>query len=140
MYFYFIRSWIKQNKTKRKMKTETIYFQNIQKSFTFWISENEEEPFKMLDLAKPQDMWFHSEKYSSCHVIISLDKDAEIDLSKKERNTILKRGAFLCKTHTKKLRCLPATTLSFLYCKIENIRRTEKAGQVITVNTKTIMI
>ena len=122
------------------MKTETIFFQNIQKSFTFWISENEDEPFKMLDLAKPQDMWFHAEKYSSCHVIVSLDTDAEIDLSKKEKNTILKRGAFLCKTHTNKLRCIPAKTLSFLYCKIENIRRTEKAGQVITVNTKTIMI
>ena len=122
------------------MKTETIFFKNIQKSFTFWISENEEEPFKMLDLAKPQDMWFHAEKYSSCHVIVSLDTDAEIDLSKKEKNTILKRGAFLCKTHTNKLRCIPAKTLSFLYCKIENIRRTEKAGQVITVNTKTIMI
>ena len=122
------------------MKTETIFFKNIQKSFTFWISENEEEPFKMLDLAKPNDIWFHAEKESSCHVIVSLDKDAEIDLSKKEKNTILKRGAFLCKTHTNKLRCIPAKTLSFLYCKIENIRRTEKVGCVITEKTKTIII
>lgn len=122
------------------MKTETIYFQNIHKSFTFIISENENEPFKMLDLANPQDIWFHAEKESSCHVIVSLDKDSEIDLSKKERNTIIKRGAFLCKTHTNKLRPHPAKTLSFLYCKIGNIRRTEKAGQVITQNTKTIMI
>ena len=122
------------------MKTETIFFKNIQKSFTFWISENEGEPFKMLDLAKPPDIWFHAEKESSCHVIVSLDKDAVIDLSKKERNTIIKRGAFLCKTHTNKLRSLPAKTVSFIYCKTENIRRTEKAGCVITENTKTIMI
>lgn len=122
------------------MKTEIIFFKNIQKSFTFIISENEGEPFKMLDLAKPQDMWFHAEKYSSCHVIVFLGEYDDIDLSKKEKQTIIKRGCFLCKTHTNKLQCLPAKTLSFLYCKIENIRRTEKAGQVITVNTKTIRI
>ena len=119
------------------MKTETIYFQNIQKSFTFWISENEEEPFKMLDLAKPNDIWFHAEKESSCHVIVLIDDDF---LSKKEKTTICKRGAFLCKKNTLKLRCLPSKTVSFLYCKIGNIRRTEKAGCVITENTKTIMI
>ena len=122
------------------MKTETIFFKNIQKSFTFWISENEGEPFKMLDLAKPRDIWFHAQTYSSCHVIVSLGEYDEVDLSKKEIQTIVKRGCFLCKINTNKLRPLPAKALSFLYCKIENIRRTEKAGQVITVNTKTIVI
>ena len=136
MYFYFIRSWIKQNK-KNKMKTETIFFENIQKSFTFLISENENEPFKMLELSGPNDFWFHAEKESSCHVIVSL---GEIDLSKKEKNTILKRGAFLCKKNTNKLRPLPAKTIPFLYCKIGNIRCTEKAGCVITENTKIIRI
>jgi predicted ribosome quality control (RQC) complex YloA/Tae2 family protein len=94
----------------------------------------------MLDLAKPNDIWFHAEKESSCHVIVSLGEYDEIDLSKKEKITIIKRGAFLCKTHTKKLRSFPAKTISFLYCKIENIRRTNKAGCVITENTKTILI
>jgi predicted ribosome quality control (RQC) complex YloA/Tae2 family protein len=122
------------------MKTETIFFKNIQKSFTFIISENEEEPFKMLDLAKPRDIWFHAQKYSSCHVIVSLREYDEVDLSKKEIQTIVKRGCFLCKFHTLKLRCIPAKTLSFIYCKIENIQRTEKAGQVITQNTKIIII
>jgi len=122
------------------MKIETIFFQNIQKSFTFYISENENEPFKMLDLSKPTDIWFHAEKYSSCHVIVSLGEYDEIDLSKKEKNTIIKRGAFLCKKNTNKLRPLPAKTVSFMYCKIGNIRRTEKAGCVITENTKTLMI
>lgn len=122
------------------MKTENLFFENIQKSFTFWISENEEEPFKMLDLAKPKDIWFHAEKESSCHVIVSLDEYDEIDLSKKEIKTIVKRGAFLCKKNTNKLRHLPAKTISFLYCKIGNIRRTEKAGCVITEHTKTIRI
>lgn len=122
------------------MKTETIFFKNIQKSFTFWISENEDEPFKMLDLAKSHYIWFHAEKESSCHVIVCLDKDSDIDLSKKEIQTIVKRGCFLCKFHTLKLRCIPAKTLSFIYCKIENIQRTEKAGQVITQNTKIIII
>lgn len=129
------------DKTKpNKMKTETIFFQNIQKSFTYMISENEGEPFKMLDLAKPRDIWFHAEKHSSCHVIVSLGEYDDVDLSKKERNTIIKRGAFLCKVNTNKLRCLPAKTVSFLYCKIENIRRTQKAGCVITENTKNITI
>ena len=122
------------------MKIETIFFKNIQKSFTFRISENEEEPFKMLDNSEPKDLWFHAKIESSCHVIVSLDKDSDIDLSKKEKTTIIKRGAFLCKTHTNKLRLLPAKTIPFLYCKIENIKRTQKAGCVITENTKTIMI
>ena len=119
---------------------ETIFFENIQKSFSFMISENENEPFKMLDLAKPNDIWFHAQKESSCHVIVSLGEYDAVDLSKKERNTIVKRGAFLCKYHTFKLRPLSPKTVSFLYCKIENIRRTEKAGCVITEHTTTIMI
>jgi len=122
------------------MKTETIFFENIQKSFSFMISENEGEPFKMLDLAKPNDIWFHAEKESSCHVIVSLGEYDAVDLSKKEIKTIVKRGAFLCKKNTNKLRPLPAKTISFLYCKIGNIRQTEKAGCVITQNTKTIII
>jgi len=120
------------------MKTETIFFKNIQKSFTYMISENENEPFKMLDLAKPQNIWFHAENYSSCHVIVSLDKDSDIDLSKKEKQTIIKRGAFLCKTNTKKLRSLPS--LDFIYTKIENIKKTNKVGCVITENCKMINI
>ena len=122
------------------MKTETIYFENIKKSFTFRISENENEPFKMLDDSNSNDIWFHAEKESSCHVIVSLGEYDEVDLSKKEKQTIIKRGAFLCKKNTNKLRPLSAKTVSFIYCKIGNIKRTAKAGCVITENTKSIMI
>lgn len=120
-----------------KMKTETIFFQNIQKTFTFLISENENEPFKMLELSEPHDFWFHAEKESSCHVIVSL---GELDLSKKEKNTIIKRGAFLCKKNTNKLQSLPTKTTSYLYTQIKNIKRTAKAGCVITENTKILII
>jgi len=118
------------------MKTETIFFQNIQKSFTFYISENENEPFKMLDLVKPTDIWFHAEKHSSCHVIVLIDVEF---LSKKEKQTIYKRSAFLCKFHTLKLRFI-TDKLSFIYTKIENIKQTNKLGCVITENTKSITI
>jgi predicted ribosome quality control (RQC) complex YloA/Tae2 family protein len=118
------------------MKIEKIFFHNIQKSFTFYISENENEPFKMLDLAKPTDIWFHAENYSSCHVIVLIDVEL---LSKKEKQTIYKRSAFLCKFHTLKLRGI-TDKLSFIYTKIENIKRTNKPGCVITENTKWITI
>ena len=120
------------------MKTETIFFKNIQKSFSYIISENENEPFKMLDVSGPQDIWFHCQKYSSCHVIVSLDKHQYTDLSKKEKNTIVKRGAFLCKFHTLKLRSLH--NLVFIFTQVQNIKKTNKPGNVIIEEVKTIIL
>lgn len=122
------------------MKIETIFFPNIQKTFIFRISENQEEPFPMLDVSNINDVWFHAEKESSCHVILSLGDYDDMDLSKKEKNTLIKRGAFLCKQHTNKLRSLPSKTVSFLYTHVKNIKLTTKSGCVITENTKIITI
>ena len=120
------------------MKTETIYFKNINKTYTFYISENETEPFKMLEFANPTDIWFHCKNESSCHVIVSLTKEECMELSKKEKQTIIKRGAFLCKFHTNKLKSLQ--NQSFMYTQIQDIKKTNKPGCVITENTRTMII
>jgi predicted ribosome quality control (RQC) complex YloA/Tae2 family protein len=119
------------------MKKEIIYFTNINKSFTFYIGENEYEQFEMMDIAKPNDIWFHVENGSSCHVILSLDEN--INLSKKEKHTILKRGALLCKMNTNRIKS-STEKKTFIYTTVENVKKTSIPGRVITENIKNILI
>jgi len=114
-----------------------IYFINLNKSFTFYIGENENEQFEIMDIAKPNDIWFHAETGSSCHVILSLDEN--INLSKKEKHTILKRGALLCKMNTNRIKS-STEKMAFHYTYIKNVKKTNKPGRVITENMKSILI
>ena len=136
--FYILKIRQKAKKSKIKiMKKEIIYFTNINQSFTFYIGENENEQFEIMDIAKPNDIWFHAENGSSCHVILSLDEN--INLSKKEKHTILKRGALLCKMNTNRIKGIIEKN-SFIYTNIENVKKTSIPGRVITENTKNILI
>ena len=119
------------------MKKEIIYFPNINKSFIFYIGENENEHFDMIDIAKPNDIWFHVENGSSCHVILSLNEN--INLSKKEKHTILKRGALLCKMNTNSIK-RSTEKLAFHYTYVKYVKKTNKLGCVIIENTKSIII
>lgn len=115
------------------MKTETVFFENIDNEITYYIGKNAKDNFNVIDLGNPDDIWFHAKEISSCHVLAKIP-----DLyNKKELQTIIKRGALICKQNTNKLTNL--THVEIIYTCVKNITKTNIDGCVITDKTKTII-
>ena len=115
------------------MKTETILIQAIKREITFHIGKNKNENFEVIDNAKKSDLWFHAKDISSCHVVCELPDD----INKKDLLYIIKVGALLCKNNTNKL--ISLKNVEIMYTKIENVKKTNVPGCVLTENTKIII-
>ena len=102
------------------MKTETIFIQGLNKEMIFWIGLNKEDNDEMIDKASPNDIWFHANNISSCHVICRMT-DYE-NISKKDTKYIVKMGTLVCKKNTNKLKT--ASKTEFVYCPVKHITKT----------------
>jgi predicted ribosome quality control (RQC) complex YloA/Tae2 family protein len=118
------------------MKTEVIYFQNLDQEITFYIGKNKHENFNVIDKGNPEDFWFHAKDESSCHVVAIIPEDE--DFTAKELQSIIKRGAMLCKENTLKISSL--SNVEFIYTKVKNVIKTNIPGCVTTSNTKKIIV
>ncbi len=117
------------------MKTETIYFNHLQREITYYIGKNDKDNFEIIDASNPNDIWFHANNISSSHVILKLS-NIDTNIDKKDLRQLIKKGALLCKQNTNKLN--NNNIFEFIYTEIKNIEKTDKIGCVITKNTKTI--
>jgi hypothetical protein len=97
------------------MKSEIILLQRLNKEMTFWIGTSKEDNDNMIDKASNNDIWFHANNISSCHVLCRIP----IAIYKKEMKYIIKMGALLCKKHTTKLKGI--SNLEIIYCQVKNI-------------------
>ena len=113
------------------MKSEDIYIQGLNQEVTFYIGQNKNENFDVIDKGEPDDLWFHANDISSCHVVAIIPKD----LSKKDIKYIVKMGAFLCKKNTSKLNKQRAF-VEIIYTQIKNIEKTNIPGCVTINNNK----
>lgn len=116
------------------MKTETIFIQGLNKTITFYIGKSQEENFDVIDMGNSNDIWFHSNNISSCHIVASIPSN----IDKKDLKYIIKMGAYLCKINTNKLKSLK--NVEFIYTNIKNIEKTDVLGCVKATNTKLIII
>ena len=116
-----------------QMKTEVVYFEHLDCEIIYYVGQNAKDNFSVIDIGKPDDIWFHSATESSCHVIAKIP---DIALDKKGIKTIIKKGAQLCKQNTNKLAVLKKAEIS--YTTIKNIQKTSINGCVTTKNLKTI--
>lgn len=116
------------------MKEQTVFIQPIQKNIQFIIGQNQTENFSVLDLSGENDIWFHANDKSSCHVTCKVPEN----MPKKELKYLIKMGAVLCKQNTNKLKSLK--NIEIIYAPIKNVSKTNIAGQVHATNTKTIVI
>jgi predicted ribosome quality control (RQC) complex YloA/Tae2 family protein len=113
-----------------KYKIEERYISNLNMNITFYIGKNAAGNFDIIDMSKPNDMWFHINNISSAHVIASIpDK-----LDKKDIRYIIKQGAILCKQHSK------THESTIIYTTINNVKKTDIIGSVIITNDKIIKI
>ena len=78
------------------MKTELVTIKGIPVPVVFYIGRTQEENHDVIALGSPKDLWFHAAERPSCHVVAILPPS----LDRKQRGAIIRRGAYLCKTHT----------------------------------------
>lgn len=118
----------------QKMKTKNLFIQGLNREITFHIGQSKEDNFKIIDMGKQDDLWFHANNESSCHVVAILPED----ISKKDLKYIIKIGALLCKTNTNKLKLL--SDIEIIYTQIKNVNKTSVPGCVKITDKKIIVI
>jgi len=116
------------------MKTEVLFLQGLNKEITFYIGQDKNDNFDVIDKGEPNDMWFHANEISSCHIVALIPNE----LPKKQMKYIIKAGAMLCKKHTNKLNNSKQTEI--IYTQIKNIEKTKYLGCVNVKNEKMIIV
>jgi len=106
-------------------------------NIVYRIGANAQDNFDIIDQSNPQDIWFHVEGRPSCHVIASVPDNMTMTMTKKEKHKLIKKGAELCKIHSK---YKSEKNLKIIYTKVENITKTETLGSVLLSNEKIIEI
>ena len=112
------------------MESITYTFDKIE--YNINIGHNSHNNWKIIDLAKKTDVWFHTENGASSHVILE-----SILPIKDIPRQVLKRCCCLCKTYSKSK---SVTKCPIVYTTIDNIVKTDIIGQVISKNTHKIII
>lgn len=119
------------------MKKEIHLINNLM--IPFYIGNNAQDNFDIIDQADPSDLWFHVKDHSSCHVIANISEITDkIKSNKKLKQYIIKKGAVLCKQNTNKF--VSTKNLEIIYTNIENIEKTNVLGQVHTKQSKVIVL
>lgn len=116
------------------MKKEVLFLQGLNREITFHIGQNKNEIFDVIDKGDPDDLWFHANEISSCHVVANIPSD----ISDKDRKYIIKAGALLCKKYTNKIKSL--NDIEVVYTKIKYIEKTQYIGCVKIINQKIIKV
>ena len=123
------------------MKTEILFIQPLNLEVEFIIGRCQEENHKVIDLGLEDDIWFHANQISSCHVIALISKcenQNNIKFNKKDLRYIMKQGAILCKKYTNSAK--NEKIFEVVYTELKYIEKTNIPGQVIPHKMKYIKI
>lgn len=115
--------------------SKAVYINSLGDEVEYSIGKNAQNNFEIIDNADDNDIWFHVEGESSCHVIAHLPND--ISLTKKQLKQIVTQGAVLCKSNS---RLKSGKNVPIIYTNIKHVTKTDKIGAVMTQNTKLIII
>ena len=82
------------------MKTVIRYIESLKGEVTFEIGESSEDNFQIIDRAaqSPDDIWFHVQGFSSCHVVAKIHG---MKLEKKNLRQIITQGCILAKQYSR---------------------------------------
>jgi len=117
------------------MITKSIYIPAINQEIEFYIGENAQDNFDILDICKPIDIWFHLHKESSCHVIANMPLDCKFN--RNQMSKIITQGALCCKQYSN---AKSKSHVEICYTRLINIIKTHTIGQVNAKEQKIIII
>ena len=114
------------------MKSKIISIPAIKQDIAFIIGQNATENDHLIEQSNDDDIWFHVDNKSSCHVVATI---SENNITRKNMKYIIKQGALLCKMHS-----YPSEkNLSIVYTKIKNIQSTNIPGQVTLLSPPSVI-
>jgi len=114
------------------MKSKIISIPAIKQEIAFIIGQNATENDHLIEQSNDDDIWFHVDNKSSCHVVATV---SENNITRKNMKYIIKQGALLCKMHS-----YPSEkNLSIVYTKIKNIQSTNIPGQVTLLSQPSVI-
>jgi len=114
------------------MKTVTIFDNLVNMELTVYVGHNAIENWQIIDISKPNDLWFHLQDMPSSHVVLSIPSNI-----KKVSKQTINKCALLCKEHSKMANY---KNIKVIYTDIRNIKKSTEIGSVITKKTTTIII
>ena len=90
-------------------------------NITFFIGTNRYENYNIIDLANPNDLWFHANDDPSCHVIAVMP----ISVNKHTKHKIITQGCLLCKQNTNSLKRI-SKQIDFVISRVDNLIKIEE--------------
>ena len=113
--------------------TQELHNQGLNQSILFYIGKSAKGNFEIIDLASPDDMWFHINGDSSAHVIANIPDTVD----RKQIKYIVKLGGVLFKQIS---RHKSEKKTEIIYTQVKNVQKTDTIGAVHCVNTKIVTI
>ena len=117
------------------MKEGRIIDNKTNNEMIYWIGENAQDNWDLIDLADQNDLWFHLSNQPSAHIILRMNNLAIKKLSKQT----LIHCAVECKMHSK----FSNTTkqrLHVIYTEIKNVSKAQNVGAVYTKNENYLLL
>ena len=90
-------------------------------NITFFIGTNRHDNFNIIDLANPNDLWFHANDDPSCHVIAVMP----LSVNKHTKQKIITQGCLICKQNTNALKRISAP-IDFVISRVDNLIKIEE--------------
>lgn len=113
----------------------SIFIPTLNCSIPFSIGKDAQNNIEILKNADNNDIWFHLDNLSSCHVIAHIPENKT--LNKKQKNKIIVQGALLCKMRSK---LKSDKNVGICYSEVKNVTFTDIPGTVNVSNKKIVFI
>lgn len=110
------------------MKEEFIVDNKIEKEMIYWIGENAQDNWDIIDKSDQKDIWFHLSNHPSAHIILRMNG---IPLKKISKRTLI-HCAVQCKKHSKFSDISNKQKIYVIYTEIKNVSKADKPGAVYT--------
>lgn len=108
------------------MKIGYIYDEKINQDLVYWVGENAQDNWDMIDKSDQNNVWFHLDGHPSAHVILRIDFD-----KKKLLKQTLLQCAVQCKINSKFVnQTSNKQKIKIVYTEIRNISKADKIGSV----------
>lgn len=122
------------------MKIITRHIDCLKLDISYAVGGNAQENHDIIDVAQPDDIWFHLSNLPSCHVIASMPTDQII--TKPELHRILKQGALICiqNSNVAVSKSNKSSKTDVEWTRIENVTKMDIPGKVLAEKVRIISV
>lgn len=112
------------------MKNYTYYDNKLEQDLEIKVGENAQENWDLISLSSKMDIWFHLDKYSSAHVVITLPQNKKIE---NISSSTISYACSLCKENSKRNK---SPNICVIYTYIKYVKKGDEVGSVYTTHTR----